>query len=50
MSNTTVVPGSAKFTYGHLLVVIGAIAGIGAAVYLFFKSRKAKKTNSRIYS
>lgn len=49
MSNS-VVPGSAKFTYGHLLVLIGAIAGIGSAIYLFLRSRKAKQARSGIYS
>jgi len=46
----TVTPGSAKFTWGHLIVVIGAVLGIAAFVILVFFKKKPKNGAPVVYS
>jgi len=46
----TVQPGSAKFTYGHLFVLIGATLGVIAFVWMFITMKKKKPGNGGFYS
>jgi len=46
----TVQPGSAKFTYGHLFVLIGAVLGVVAFVWMFMTMKKKKPGNGLVYA
>jgi len=46
---TQVQPNSARFTYGHLIVLVGAVLGIAAFIWLLTTKMKGKRPNGSIY-